>query len=549
MSSLDSIFRHPELLTSEHPQSAMGQFHAKFWNKSSAGDKYPAALRDSSPTKDEVRFEKPFEDFHPDSYTLYLDVDSINQKNLLIRAEYIQVFDYCQKQYEASSSSYPLPSFVITGHPGIGKSFWMLYAAHRCAAEGRPFLWLFQEDYFIFVDEGVYLLPFDWHPGDFIGHLWAFVDADNHKEGVPPKVCAHNTKLVVFFVTPADEDRWKTMSRTTSSAVIIMKPCNRDELRKLAQMYHVSEEKTLKRYDHFGPNLRICLEIDPGKLSAHADRLEGIVGRLTLDEFQMIIHRSRVFLLYPNADMVCTVDRCCHDLSGSCVPSVAASSVYIQTRLANKFRLKCGDSSRKMYDMVELYLIFERDNALRKTSRLFYQSAWLSGLAYFRQPLVALSRLILGNQQGEYTYWHSPRNQTSGIPCDFGSVEEEDTLSFEISSCTQEYSDKGLDSLLPDVMYIPKAHNREALEPFIYCNGKLYILQFTSGGDHGVTSGVMNLAHQFHFPNKSEWCIVFVVPSNATLDVEIAHLDLMQVDLRSSVLPSEALWNPPASLI
>lgn len=47
------------------------------------------------------------------------------------------------------------------------KSFWVYYAAHRRLAETKPIIWFYKANYYLFVEEGVYMPPPVWDHDDF----------------------------------------------------------------------------------------------------------------------------------------------------------------------------------------------------------------------------------------------------------------------------------------------------------------------------------------------------------------------------------------------
>jgi len=44
----------------------------------------------------------------------------------------------------------------------------------------KPFIWLYQATYYLFVREGVYELPSKWRHADFRCIVWTFVDSDQN---------------------------------------------------------------------------------------------------------------------------------------------------------------------------------------------------------------------------------------------------------------------------------------------------------------------------------------------------------------------------------
>jgi hypothetical protein len=57
---------------------------------------------------------------------------------------------------------------------------------------------------------------------DFAPYLWAFVDADARPTGVPEKLGGSNTSPYIMFTTFPKRERWKTLTKCTECAEIIM---------------------------------------------------------------------------------------------------------------------------------------------------------------------------------------------------------------------------------------------------------------------------------------------------------------------------------------
>ncbi|KAH9166711.1 hypothetical protein EDB89DRAFT_1910472 [Lactarius sanguifluus] len=83
--------------------------------------------------------------------------------------------------------------------PGIGKSLWIIYALCRHLTEGEPFIWYRGTRRYLFVAEGVFMVPLDHLPTDFKTHIWTFINADDtsdpcidemyYQYGPTPRIC------------------------------------------------------------------------------------------------------------------------------------------------------------------------------------------------------------------------------------------------------------------------------------------------------------------------------------------------------------------------
>ncbi len=66
----------------------------------------------------------------------------------------------------------------------------------------------------------------------FAPFLWAFIDADERKFGVPERLAGHDTKLYIIFVTYPERQRWSCLESCTSNVEIVMNPWSLEEIRQ-----------------------------------------------------------------------------------------------------------------------------------------------------------------------------------------------------------------------------------------------------------------------------------------------------------------------------
>jgi len=122
----------------------------------------------------------------PGCYVLDLENDFFNFTRIWVRAKYIQIYEFLVNFYEQSIMYGNLkPAAVITGQPGIGKTIWLSYALRRCLAEKRPVIWHDHNDYYMFVEEGVYLMGEHIRWPSYKIVVWMLVDSDEARDGVP----------------------------------------------------------------------------------------------------------------------------------------------------------------------------------------------------------------------------------------------------------------------------------------------------------------------------------------------------------------------------
>ncbi|KAH9054177.1 hypothetical protein EDB87DRAFT_1689495 [Lactarius vividus] len=165
----------------------------------------------------------------PGCYILDLGTPDLRRSKLWIRKEYIRLYEYCNKYLESRRTEQVAPSVVITGQPGIGKSYWIIYAMCRCLADGKPVIWF---------RSGI------------------------HKDGVPDYLAAHDTNHLIILSSCPPSDQWKCLTETTRWSIAIMNPWTREEISQAAVIYGLTanDPRIDEMYNQYGPTPRICLD-------------------------------------------------------------------------------------------------------------------------------------------------------------------------------------------------------------------------------------------------------------------------------------------------
>ncbi|KAF8506809.1 hypothetical protein F5888DRAFT_37159 [Russula emetica] len=246
----------------------LSQLRSKFWGKFS--EEEAKEWRELHPTVNDDRND----DIGPGCYGLDLGI-KFKCSKLWVRQDYIRAYNYCRERHEEgpSDETEMARSVVITGQPGIGKSYWITYAVRRRLGERKPFLWLRGSFCFLFVEDGVFERLVDHvSGGDFVPFLWAFVDADG-RPGIPDEL-VHETNLYIIFTTSPNRERWKRwkpLRKKTNCAVIIMNTWSLEEIHLAAAIRGFTNEQrniAEANFKNLGPTPRICINFvqDPVQL-------------------------------------------------------------------------------------------------------------------------------------------------------------------------------------------------------------------------------------------------------------------------------------------
>ena len=224
--------------------------HDKFWGDDNFGKQTLKVREDEGPEED--RDEGPEEDKDdpddPDCFTLDHGIQILGHSKLWVRKEYIRMYKYCDEFLETNRNKGTPPSLIITGQPGIGtcftllyyitvieiytlkgKSFWLVYAVCRRLAEKKPTMWYREPDVYLFVTDGVYRYPMIPSSDSFRTRIWTFVDADSEKS-IPSSLARQHTNYLNVFTSSPNQERWAPLTKTTNYKVAIMNPWTRGEI-------------------------------------------------------------------------------------------------------------------------------------------------------------------------------------------------------------------------------------------------------------------------------------------------------------------------------
>jgi len=108
--------------------------------------------------------------------------------------------------------------------------------------------------------------------------------------------------------------------------------------------------------------------------------------------------------------------------------------------------------------------------------------------------------------------WHSSHNLLCNATLDtLREMEPEIPLTIHPNDW-REYSDNGLSSIEPNVMYIPQLSNQKAFDSFILVDGILHLFQFTIASNHAINHGLIGVGEKYGFPqDMTRWHFTFVI--------------------------------------
>ncbi|EDR03255.1 uncharacterized protein LACBIDRAFT_307487 [Laccaria bicolor S238N-H82] len=546
------------ILYENHP---LAQFHAKFWGKNMADEeKQWLDAQKASPatgsefglrnqvgedavvnekmvvdvTMDEATTMDPDDDIIPGCYMLDIGIDGLISK-LWIRAEYIRVFNSVNAHYDEPSFVGKAPCAVVTGQPGIGKSVWVYYALRRCFAERRPVIWYFKQRCHLFVEEGVYEMPNDFQRAELKSFIWTFVDSDEDSVGIPDYLVPRGTPLFVIFSTSPRRARWSRLHKTVMAPLVaIMNPWKRKEILRAASIYplgRINESRTNEIFDQLGPTPRLCIEyqLDPNALSLYEKDICTALSKVTSKDLELLLVAAGNGGLGIDSmfDTIALLTR--QSLDDAYSPGMATPiTPYIQSRLSYQFR----NLERK--ELLRLYKTFAKVREGRKMAGVFFEALaqrnLQEGITLEVVPMVKLDEARNGVPQ-----WCSRHVST------INSKPEEQrmvALNIDIDPIrTEEFAENKRLSLARDVMYVPEADNKVALNSFIWLNEGLFIFQFTTAEAHGL----LDFFKEYVDPFPSSCKILFIVgPKQQLTCPQPRNATLRELDMYSAVVDVEA---------
>ncbi|KAI9438109.1 hypothetical protein H4582DRAFT_1878695 [Lactarius indigo] len=497
-------------------------------------------------------------------YILNLGIPHIQRSVLWVRKEYIRLYGYCDKYLESLRHEQMPPSVVITGQPGIGKSYWITYALCRRLAEGKPVIWFRTGARYLFVAEGVFKIPSDYPSTEFKTRVWMLLDADDCKDGIPDYLAAHETNHLIILSSSPKSARWKLLSKTTQCSIAIMNPWTREEISQAAVIRGLtaSNPRIDDMYYHYGPTPRICLDFVDNvalfiaykahyrsalnKLSSRRlgemDEM-GNMGDTASDRTSLDIDdESHTLILVkrvPRRDLI----RANLDVSNGTEFSYGRLEPITQMI---KLELRNQLQKETRAARIALYKSLENVEGTRRIAGVVYESLAQSIL----EKKIALELVPMvkwessGSDQGKkLPRWHSDHESGANPPL----VRPIDIRPAE----TFLYPVSGLDHPIKDkVYYAPEAQNQVAFDSFIMAERKLYIFQFSIGSDHPIKKGIVPFFSKKvpgALPPRAEWHFVFVIPPRARSEISCSQprdsdlkLLLKEMNLFSALLDCEA---------
>jgi hypothetical protein len=212
---------------------------------------------------------------------------------------------------------------------------------------------------------------------------------------------------------------------------------------------------------------------------------------------------------------------------------VTPITTHIQSRLATRMRTQDIQRQLEMYQDFDYYpisrglsgILFESLGHLHFQKRIFIEYA----------PMARLSRDNKMNQP----QWHTSHpicndtNEENSELRGLCQVAWKGRATLNVSPAdTYEYGDHEFREIdpKPNIYYIPKMTNEEALDSFILYGEHLFMFQFTVSNQHNIETGfISRFTACDKFPQPSNWRFIFVIPGGDNRMLKSRYLQIPEM--------------------
>ncbi|KAH9180784.1 hypothetical protein EDB89DRAFT_1921070, partial [Lactarius sanguifluus] len=465
------------------PEEGLAKLHTDFWSTNPPSDE-PISVDadeytggggdDEDMGQSDEDEDKGDDEIGSDCHILDLSTTCIGVK-LWVRKEYIRIYDVCQEYLKGANKSHGRSlSVVITGQPGIGKSYWISYALHRHLCEGKPVIWYHDSRRYLFVAEGVYDLK-DTPSTRFKTRVWTLIDADEDGNGIPPHLAVRLTKHFLIFTTSPQRHRWNRLGKTKQRTVVIMNPWTRAELSKAAEIYGLkhNDPRTDDMFNRFGPTPRICFAFLEVKnlLSLHESNLETALGKLSSRNLRNLVTGIRDLSMDGESHTILLVRR--RKVSDGDWGRASVGPITDTVRIALRNQLQ----KEMQAEQLQLYRSMANVKGTRCIASVVFESLahkmLLQGIELTLIPMVKG-----GSCRGkQLPQWRSNHGDSVDPPS-ARQIDIEPTEEKRYSTTPARIEDK--------TYYVPEAENQVGFDSFIKSGTELYIFRFTIASKHQI---------------------------------------------------------------
>jgi len=286
----------------------------------------------------------------------------------------------------------------------------------------------------------------------------------------------------------------------------------------LTPLENITENHINKTFDLLGPVPRLCIDFSSDKLEEYKQAVNMVLLDIMVKTIEKLVKDTSALSMDKVLHKLCLLS--CGQRDNIHSPAVVAPiTPSIQSRLSTCFRNLHRD------EQIRLYKYFERVPESRKVAGIFYEAivqSYLQGGRILKLVLmVSLEETKRKRSEDELQHqWYSSHIIIHNPALEARRLKVSNGFDINIHpNRILEYSDNGLQSIEPNVFYVPEMTNQKAFDPFVLLEGFLYIFQITVGMHHDINRGLVDVADKYSFPPRDQWCFMFIIPPNMTLTV------------------------------
>ncbi|KAJ7086594.1 hypothetical protein C8R43DRAFT_1051284 [Mycena crocata] len=169
----------------------------------------------------------------------------------IVRHEYSVFFEHAKARVDSSSVSFLPIRFLVTGQPGIGKSFGCYYFLYRLLSEGQSvFLLNSPSSAYYFSSEGVQKKEGRLEEYDDLDQAvrksWVLIDIEDNSDWIPSTIIYMQALCVIWTSSPR-QPRMRTFTQRFDAEVWYMKTWTTKEIAALTARLGLSQEIILER--------------------------------------------------------------------------------------------------------------------------------------------------------------------------------------------------------------------------------------------------------------------------------------------------------------
>jgi hypothetical protein len=252
---------------------------------------------------------------------------------------------------------------------------------------------------------------------------------------------------------------------------------------------HITEKHINETFDLLGPVPRLCIDFSPIQLEKYRRALNRTLSNITAKTIEKLIKNTAALSMDSVSHKICLLSR--EELDKVYSEAVVAPiTPFVKSKLSACLRNLHRD------EQIRLYKHFERVPESRKVAGIYYEAIVQSYLQDGR--ILKLVSMVTLEERKRKSLANGSQHHSIHNPVLEARRREEVPNGFEVNISPNrifEYSDNGLQSIEPNVFYVPEMSNHKAFDSFVLLDGFLYIFQITIrvGVHHDMNHGLIEV--------------------------------------------------------